>query len=146
MYHLVEGLGQNTQWSDLLRPAWSGVWMLIGRNFLHTYPDQHWHPTSLMFNGYWGLSPGSAAPRAWCVPLTHLLLRLSINGAKPLLPLFASIGILQGDFYLHICRRNVTMEYDSANWCVGTDVAEEFAAFLYKVVHVCSYIPYTRGL
>jgi len=30
------------------------------------------------------------------------------------------------------CRRNVIMGYDNANWCIGTDVAEDFAAFVCK--------------
>jgi hypothetical protein len=55
--------------------------------------------------------------------------------------------LLPSPFY----RRNVTMGCYSANWRIGTDISEEFAAFVCKIVHVCSYIPVyvsscTRGL
>jgi hypothetical protein len=153
MSHLVEGLGQHSQWKDLLRAAWLRGLNAEGEKKFSPYlsrpalgPNQP--------RVQWLLGPlAQECSIQGMMCTTHpstaeVQHKWSYTCTSPLCPNWYITGLLLPSPF---CRRNVTMGYDSANCCIGTDVAEEFAAFVCKMVHVCSYIPvytasYTRGL
>ena len=57
------------QYSDLPRAGWFWDRIPMGGKLFCTHPHWPWGPSSLLYNGYWVLSSGTAA-RAWYWPPT----------------------------------------------------------------------------